>query len=155
MGSIGLRAWTVQFFIFRWSTVFGRFKNTVKSREAVESRTHGNLRNGQIRFDQQLFCVSNAFLDNIVVAGGICKLLKEPGKMKLGEAGKRSQFVYGNVFGAVLGNVVADVHEFIHIFVLLARRNAGEHFLGIDVGASKRYKKADHQGIDGRLCIGL
>lgn len=71
----------------------------------------GNLRNGQIRFDQQLFCVSNAFLDNIVVAGGICKLLKEPGKMKLGEAGKRSQFVYGNAFGAVLGNVVSDVHD--------------------------------------------
>ena len=55
----------------------------------------------------------------------------------------------------MLGNVIADIHEFIHVFVLLARRNAGEHFLRIDVGASKRHEKADHQGIDGRLRIGL
>ena len=134
MGSIGLRTWTVQFFIFRRCTVFGRFKNTVKSREAVcklisdastrnravESRTHGNFRNGKVRFDQQLFCVSNTFLDDIVIAGGVRELLKEPGKMKLGEAGERSQFVHGDVFGAVLGDVIADVHEFIHVFVLFA-----------------------------------
>ena len=88
MGSVRLRAWTVQFFIFRRCTVFGRFKNTVKGREAVESRTHGNLCNGQIRFNQQLFCVSNTFLDDIVLAGGVRELLKEPGKMKLGKAGK-------------------------------------------------------------------
>ena len=75
--------------------------------------------------------------------------------MKLGKAGKRSQFVHGNVFGAVLGNVIADVHEFIYIFVLFARGNAGEHFLGIDIGASERHEKADHQGIDGRLRIWL
>ena len=88
MGSVRLRTWTVQFFIFRRCTVFGRFKNTVKGREAVESRTHGDLRNGKVRFDQQLFCVSNTFLDDIVIAGGIRELLKQPGKMKFGEAGQ-------------------------------------------------------------------
>ena len=88
MGSVRLRAWTVQFFIFRRCTVFGRFKNTVKSREAVESRTHGNFSNGKVRFDQQLFCVSNTLLDDVVIAGGVRELLKEPGKMKLGKAGK-------------------------------------------------------------------
>ena len=71
--------------------------------------------------------------------------------MKFGKACQGGQPVDADIFRAVIGDIVADLHEFFNIFILLALGDSREFFLGIEAGASKSHKEADHQGVEAGL----
>ena len=63
----------------------------------------------------------NSFAIKVFVIGGICKLLKQSGKVVFAEACCFCNLVKGKIFRAVFINIIADGKKTIQIFFLLLR----------------------------------
>mgnify|MGYP007108839967 CR=1 FL=1 len=63
----------------------------------------------------------NSFAIKVFVIGGICKLLKQSGKVVFAEACCFCNLVKGKIFRAVFINIIADGKKTIQIFFLFLR----------------------------------
>ncbi len=92
----------------------------------------------------------NSFAIKVFVIGGICKLLKQSGKVVFAEACCFCNVIKGKIFRAVFINIIADGKKTIQIFFLFLRsgiKTAGCKGL---VSADQR-KNIKHARIDNGL----
>ena len=89
----------------------------------------------------------NSFAIKVFVIGGICKLLKQSGKVVFAEACCFCNVIKGKIFRAVFINIIADGKKTIQIFFLFLRsgiKTAGCKGL-VSADQRKEYQACAHR----------